>query len=261
MRAAAALALAATLAGCGGPAKPAKLPSHAMVIPQPKVLVDKISIDFDDADHRSIYAVIRTPERPKAVIILCHQAGSSSGEYATIAPWLNAAGYTTMAIDQRAGGTMFGPNLTIADLDKPGTYLEAKGDLDAALDFARSRKLPVILWGSSYSASLAFLVAAERPKEVVAVLAFSPGEYFDDKTLVERAAEKLTVPAYVTSASKPEEIAAAAAIAHAVPRGLATRYVPKTGVHGASTLIADRNPGGAAANWPPVFAFLRKVAP
>lgn len=140
-------------------------------------------------------------------------------------------------------------------------FLDAKPDLQAAIDWAKTQHLPVIIWGSSYSASLVFALAGENAGTVKAVLAFSPGEYFDDKMLVAHAAAKLAVPVYITSASKPDEIDAAAAIAHAVPRGLATRYVPKTGVHGSSTLIADRDPQGAAANWVPVMTFLKKVAP
>jgi pimeloyl-ACP methyl ester carboxylesterase len=67
----------------------------------------------------------------------------------------------------------------------------------------------VILWGSSYSASLVFLVAAEHPNSVRAVLAFSPGEYFDGPTTVRDRAAHVSAPIYVTSASDRGEIEAA----------------------------------------------------
>ena len=46
-------------------------------------------------------------EKPP-VIIAFHQAGSNHAEYAPIAPRLVAAGFTVLAIDQRAGGDLFG---------------------------------------------------------------------------------------------------------------------------------------------------------
>ncbi len=92
------------------------------------------------------------------------------------------------------------------------------------------------------------------------MLAFSPGEYFDDKTLVHRAAAKVTVPVFVTSAQKPGEIEAARSILAAVPGASKQQFVPdEGGVHGSSTLIAARNPGGAEAAWTAVLGFLGGV--
>ena len=42
------------------------------------------------------------------LIVLCHQAGGSRGEYREIAPRLNKLGYQCLAIDQRAGGQVKG---------------------------------------------------------------------------------------------------------------------------------------------------------
>ena len=202
----------------------------------------------------------RAANPPKATILLFHQAGSGKGEYARIAPRLAAAEYDALAIDQRSGGNLYGENQTVAALGRSADYLSAQADLQAAVDWARIRNRPVILWGSSYSSSLVFLIAAKNPR-IAAVIAFSPGEYFDDKRLVARAAAKLAVPVYLTSASDAGEIAAAGAIARAVPGQRATQYVPQVGIHGSSTLIFARNQKGAEANWQAVLAFLGKVAP
>jgi dienelactone hydrolase len=220
-------------------------------------------------DGLTVRATIYRADKPKAIILLFHQAGSSKDEYATIAPRLVKLGYSALAIDQRSGGGLFGKNETIAVARQPASagrpegleYLNAKPDLQAAVDWARREGPPIILWGSSYSASLVFPVAAENPGQVKAVLAFSPGEYFADKQFVENAAKKVTVPVFVTSAADPEEIKAAKAIADAVPGDTTTVYAPKDGVHGSSTLIAARDPIGAEANWRAVLAFLAKVAP
>ena len=104
-------------------------------------------------------------------------------------------------------------------------YLDAAQDLQAAVDWGATQHAPVIVWGSSYSSSLVFPLAAKNGGKIAAVLAFSPGEYFDDKALVSRAAATLTVPVYITSAPSADEVDAAKAIADTVPHGLATRYV------------------------------------
>lgn len=222
--------------------------------PQPS----SVSITADDGVK--IFARLYKTEKPKALILLFHQAGSGKGEYATIAPRLNAAGYEALAIDQRSGGELFGENETARLVGKDPGYLAAQRDLQAAVDWAKTQKLPVILWGSSYSSSLVFPVAAANPGLVKAVLSFSPGEYFDDKTLIRTAAAKVAVPVFVTSAQDAAEIKDARAIFDVVPAAGKVRYEPKDGgVHGSSTLIAAKNPKGAEANWAAVLAFLKGV--
>lgn len=214
------------------------------------------------ADGVTVYGRLYAAPDPKAVILLFHQAGSSKGEYATIAPKLVAMGYSALAIDQRSGGDLFGRNDTAVKFGHSASYLDAKPDLQAALDWAVPQGRPVILWGSSYSSALVFLVAADNPGKVAGVMAFSPGEYLGQPTLVRGAAAKLKVPVFVTSAKDAGEIAAAGAIERAVPGTGNVQFVPKIGgVHGSSTLIAARNPQGADENWQAVAAFLNRVAP
>ena len=143
------------------------------------------------------------------------------------------------------------------------SYDEALPDLEAALAWARAdaHGAPVVVWGSSYSAALAFVLAARHPGEVAAVVAFSPGEYLSDERAVSAAAAKLTVPVYVDQASTAEERARSTAILKAV-RG-ADKHTfagsaPAT--HGASMLRADRNAAGAEAHWKSVLAFLARFA-
>ena len=228
----------------------------------PAFVAESAPITLKAADGVVVYGRLYRAEHPKATILLFHQAGSSKDEYATIAPRLVAAGYTALAIDQRSGGSLYGANETAAHVAGKPDYLDAAQDLQAAVDWGVAQKVPVIVWGSSYSSSLVFPLAVRNGGKIAAVLSFSPGEYFDDKALVARAAAKLTVPAYITSAPSADEVDAAKTIADAVPHGLATRYVPMSGVHGSSTLIAAKeDPKGAETNWMPVLAFLRKVAP
>jgi len=212
------------------------------------------------ADGVEVFGTYSEPEKPRGLILLFHQAGSGQGEYLTIVPRLAAQGFATLTIDARSGGDMFGGNWTVKKLGGERGYLEARQDLEAALAWAQARKLPVILWGSSYSASLSFLIAADHP-EVKALLAFSPGEYFDGKPAVAPAAAKLTMPVFVTSAQDPGEIAAGKALIDAVPAANKRQFVPvKGGAHGSSTLIAAKNPGAEDA-WSAVLAFLDSAVP
>jgi dienelactone hydrolase len=207
-------------------------------------------------DGVSVSGLAYTAEHPKAIILLFHQAESSKAEYATIAPRLVAAGFTALAIDQRSGGSLYGPNDTATRLGKPASYEQAKPDLETALDWATAKHLPVVLWGSSYSAALVFEVAAEHPQEVSAVMAFSPGEYLEDMGAIARAAAQVHAPIYVTSSPDADEVSAAKAILAASPARSKTQYVPQFGVHGASTLIEAQDPKGAAENWKHVLGFL-----
>jgi pimeloyl-ACP methyl ester carboxylesterase len=198
----------------------------------------------------------------KATILAFHQAKSNRGEYDTIIPRLTKAGFDVVVIDQRSGGTAFGrENATARRLEDPADYLEALPDLETALGYARfvNAGKPIIAWGSSYSASLVFLLAAKHPQEISAVLAFSPGEYFPDKKLVAAAASKVTVPVFVTSSPDAGEVSQAKAILAAAPAKTKVQFVPQAGVHGSSILNAKADPDGAAAAWSAVDAFLAKA--
>ncbi len=144
------------------------------------------------------------------------------------------------------------------------SYDAAYADLEAALAWARAQQppRPVIVWGSSYSASLTFLLAAAHPGEIAAVLAFSPAEYLRGPGSVGAAAAKVRAPVFVTSAPDPGEEAAAAAILAAVPAKLKRQFhEPDGGIHGSATLRDDENPKSTPAIWSAVLAFLNEAVP
>lgn len=200
----------------------------------------------------------------KPLIVLFHQAQSSHNEYAPIQPKLQALGYGSLSIDQRSGGEMYGENRTVTalKLKKEADYQEAMPDFEAALAWAvkRSPTHKAIVWGSSYSAALAFPLTAAHPDQVAAVMAFSPAEYFDqDPHQIRTAAAKVTVPIFATSAPKKQEIEEAKAILAAAPAKTKVQFVPKEGVHGSSILRTDRDPKGAADAWNAVKDFLAQL--
>jgi dienelactone hydrolase len=200
----------------------------------------------------------------ETLILLFHQAGSNRGEYATIGPALATLGFNALAIDQRSGGNAWGrTNETVKRLGKSTGYDEALLDLEAALQWAESsgQTGSIIVWGSSYSAALVFLLAAEHRNEIKAILAFSPGEYLRGSATVRKAAAQVSIPIFVTSAKDPKEIAVAKSIVDASHSAGKNQFVPQiAGVHGSSTLRKDQNPDGAEENWAAVKQFLAKFS-
>jgi dienelactone hydrolase len=218
------------------------------------------AVTLNAADHVKVFATYYgTGDKAKPIVLLFHQAGGSGAEYADIAPKLNALGFNALALDQRSGGNLFGrANRTVKALGHSTGYRAALPDLQAALDWARANDTgKIIVCGSSYSAALVFLLAANNPGKVAGVMAFSPGEYLGSRHAVSDAAEKLkNVAVFVSSASTRGEISAARAIVTAVPGKNKTQFVPKHAPHGASALNADANPRGVKQAWAAVERFL-----
>lgn len=139
-------------------------------------------VNFYAEDSLKITADLYIRDLNLPFIILFHQGDASRGEYSEIAPKLVKLDYNCLAVDLRYGGKI---NYTInetAELAMQGnfdhTMLSAAKDIKAALSFVkRYNKKPIILVGSSYSASLCLLEAAGNEK-IKAVVAMSPGEYF-----------------------------------------------------------------------------------
>lgn len=214
------------------------------------------------SDGVAVYGAAWRAKAGAPWILAFHQASSSHGEYEPLAPIFVRAGYSVLAIDQRSGGNLYGANKTVEALGASGSYEAAMADLEAALAWAKQEAggAPVIVMGSSYSAALVFLLAAGHPADVQGVVSFSPGEYLSDRQAVRRAAGKVSVPVYLTEGSGEERDVAS--IYDAVASGSKVHYQPgRYGIHGASTLRADKNPEGAEENLSRVLAFLQTLFP
>ena len=174
------------------------------------------TIQFMTADKIIATADIYAPNAADAdFILLFHQAKYSRGEYIEIAPKLNAMGFNCMAVDLRSGEEVNGiENQTwkYADsLKKETRYTDALIDMRAALSVAK-RKYPaakIILFGSSYSASLALKLAGDSPTGIAGVIAFSPGEYFSafgwNRDIIQTSSANIKCPVFITSAKSEED--------------------------------------------------------
>lgn len=158
---------------------------------------------FPSKDGLTISADMYEVNGKKPTILLCHQAGFSRGEYKDTAIKLNHLGYSCLAIDQRSGKMANEISNETAqratDKGLPTTYLDAKQDIEAAIDYLydMNENQPIILVGSSYSASLVLLIGKEN-KKVKAVAAFSPGEYLKGIKMSDKL-QDYKKPVFVTS--------------------------------------------------------------
>ncbi|MEI7037192.1 alpha/beta hydrolase [Fulvimonas yonginensis] len=219
-------------------------------------------VTLQASDDGTVFGTLsRAGGHTDTILLLFHQAGASRQEYDPLVPVLTKMGYDTLAIDQRSGDGLFGGrNETVARRGGSADYLDALPDLEGALAWARKHHYARIgVVGSSYSASLAILLAAKHPQAIAAVASFSPGEYFDDKDLVKRAAAKITVPFYITT--RPEEEDKVQEVLRDAHGANVTHYRQAVGVHGASTLVQARDPQGYAANLRSFTDFLRRALP
>jgi dienelactone hydrolase len=231
------------------------------VLAKPAMLAEPVQLTA--ADGVKVFGEVwRAPGDRPPIVVAFHQAEASSAEYAPIAPRLVRAGFTVLAIDQRSGGDLFGgTNRTAAAFGRSPAYEEALPDLEAALAWAKAQAkgAPVIVWGSSYSAALVFLLAAAHPGELSGIVAYSPGEYLANKTAVREAARRVVVPVYIDQASSADEVEQSAAILRSLKSADKQQLAIKAdSTHGSSTLRADANPAGAEAHWQGVLRFLAR---
>lgn len=225
-----------------------------------KIASEKIT--FPSIDGLPISANLYHNNDTFPVILLCHQAQYNKAEYDEIAITLYNKGFNLIAIDQRSGGTLFGKEnetfVKATQLGKPTDYLDAEQDIQAAIEYAYKKyNKEIILWGSSYSSTLALFFASSNNK-VKAVIAFSPGNYFaDKKKSLKEELKSFSKPMFVTSSKEESEEL----------KGLLTtlswtkdqvQFIPKEkGKHGSKALWKD-NPDNEEY-WIALNAFLEKL--
>ena len=196
------------------------------------------------------------------VIVLCHQARFNKFEYVGIAKTLWENGFNCLAIDQRSGDGIVEEanetNLEAKKQNKPVGFLDAEQDIIASVNFA-SKKYgkKIILWGSSYSSTLALYTAIANDS-VKAVIAFSPGDYFEkEKGALSKLLSTFTKPMFVTS-SREEAKELTGMLSKMKMTENQTQFIPDSmGFHGSRALwkTSENN----EEYWKEINFFLKKV--
>jgi len=227
--------------------------------PKPQRIDAPEKVTFPSQDGLDITAHVYENGPTFPVILLCHQARYNKYEYDSIAPALTAMGFNCIATDQRSGGVLFEqPNETFdraTEAGKPTDYLDAEQDIVAAIDYAYEKfQQPVILWGSSYSSTLALYEGVKNDK-VGAVISFSPGNYFaEEKGSLIDLLEGFEKPYFVTSSL--EEAPGTVELLAKAPKGeQQLQFTPEgTGYHGSKALWNGQE--GGEEYWTAIKSFL-----
>lgn len=197
-------------------------------------------VTFTASDGLKITADLYLKKYSSPFILLFHQNGYSRGEYKEIAQKLLNLDYNCLAVDLRCGGkTNYIKNETALRAMNKGIsckLLDARRDINAAVEYTSNyNDKAVILFGSSYSASLCMIIGKNN-KKVDAVVAFSPGEYFEPEISVKNEIRDFDKPLFVSSSRL--EYSYIDEMLSIIPDNLKTIYKHSEGekAHGAKAL-------------------------
>ncbi|MPQ48972.1 hypothetical protein GCQ56_18395 [Marinifilum sp. N1E240] len=219
-------------------------------------------VEFPSVDSVLITGNLYQIDDTSPFILLCHQARFNKFEYAGTVERLNEMGFNCLAIDQRSGGpigdTQNETYLSALKAGKGVDYVDAEVDIVAALNYIKKNYSDkVILWGSSYSSTLALYLAVEKD-EVAAVISFSPGNYLADKkgSLIEKL-EGFEKPMFLTSSKSEAKYVEALLEKHKL-REKQVQFIPEgAGHHGSRALW--KNQQGGEEYWAAITDFLNRI--
>jgi len=219
------------------------------------------TITFPSEDDLLITADLYQNDKDLPYIILFHQANSSRGEYKETALRLMKLGYNCLAVDLRSGKEInYVQNETAARAagnKLPTTYLDSEKDIVASINHVKSiSDKKIILFGSSYSASLVMKAGNHNP-DIEAVIAFSPGEYFQPKMILKNFLSEYDKPLFVASTTK-EKPFVNELISEVGPE-LLNFYVPSDGegIHGSKALWENQSQSEEV--WLSLLLFFKKI--
>ncbi len=215
---------------------------------------------FPSTDSLLISATIYQINDTSPAILLCHQARFNKFEYEGIAQELNRRGFNCIAIDQRSGGRIANvineTYFRAIEKGKGTDYLDAEKDILAAIQFTSDYfgNKKIILWGSSYSSTLALYIAPDNDL-IQSVVAFSPGNYLADKKgSLKDVLKDFRKPFFITS-SKEEILYTRELLSETNLGRKQIHFEPQgEGFHGSKALW-QKQPGGLEY-WNAIEAFL-----
>jgi len=168
---------------------------HSFVLGQKTVsfrAVDNLTIN---ADYYETFA------ESNKYMLMFHQAEYSRGEYQQIAERMIKLDFNCLAVDLRYGKEVNYVNNETAEQARQNkmnvTLLSCEKDIEAAINYIQTNDpgALIFLMGSSFSASLCLKVAKDRD-DIQAVIAYSPGEFFNTLSIAEYL-KGLKTPTYI----------------------------------------------------------------
>jgi len=219
------------------------------------------TVTFETSDGLTVTADLYLKDKSFPFIILFHQADFSRGEYIETAPKLLKLGYNCLAVDLRSGKEVnFVQNMTAAnahELNLPVGYLDAEKDMLASIAYVKKISgLKMVLFGSSYSASLSLKIAKNNPL-IKAVVAFSPGEYFQPQLTLKTVVAKLDMPIFIGSTIQEQPFIKD--MLSGVSDNMISWYIPSKapGMHG-SRALWQSTPGSDEC-WMTLLMFFKNL--
>jgi len=234
-------------------------------LPTPGELGNKYTptkVEFSSLDGLVINGSLYEIGKNNPIILLMHQAGYNRIEYADIAPKLNELGYNCLAVDLRSGVTFAGKsnNTNTRAIEKglQPEMINAQQDVAAAIAYLNKKyNQKVIVWGSSFSSSLALLEGVNNDK-VKGIISFSPGDYFGNAApSLATVFSEIKKPFLITS-SKQEAQTLKALIGNSKLKTNQQQFIPTSnGFHGSRALWEGQE--GADEYWSAIKEFLTKI--
>jgi pimeloyl-ACP methyl ester carboxylesterase len=238
-----------------------RLPLLLIIITTTFKISAQQTITFPSEDKLLITADHYFNKKDLPYILLFHQANSSRGEYRETAGKLMKLGFNCLAVDLRSGKEVnYVQNETAAraaEQKLPTSYLDAEKDILASISYVKQiSQKKVILFGSSYSASLVMKVGNQNP-DVEAIVAFSPGEYFQPKVVLKDFLADFDKPVYINSTSTEKPFVSE--LISDIPSDLLTFFASEKGegVHGSKALW-EKQPQSDEV-WLSLLLFFKKI--
>jgi hypothetical protein len=221
--------------------------------------VEKVTYYSSDSLKITADLYLNSYELP--FIILFHNSESSRGEYTTIAPRLLKLGYNCLAVDLRVGNTCnYIQNETAerARLDNISrSFIDCKKDILASVKYVEKfNDKNIVLFGSSFSASLCLLVSKDQNR-VNSVIAFSPGEFFRPEVAIKDQIKGLAKPIFVSATQLESEYVTD--LLSGVSSEFKTMYVPIKGKGLNATKMLDESCESANDCWLDLLLFFKKI--
>ena len=220
-------------------------------------------VSFQAADGLEITADLYELNETNPYVLLFHQHGSSRGEFHEIAGRLTKFGYNCLAVDMRSGDEESYVRNETAQKAKEqaiaNDLIDCKKDIEAAIEYAHEKSgKNVVLFGSSFSASLSLIIGKDHPN-VEAVIAFSPGEFFPSEFKVNELLDNYTKPIFAAGMKREESYLMD--ILARVPDEKKTIFVPETGQgeYGAKALWESNS--SSFEYWLSLLVFFKSIVP